>query len=76
MVKADSIIPEVMAASIVAKVTRDKIMKMLHFGYLHYSWNTKVGYGTKKHIAGLRMFGVTKHHRNLFVRTALKQPHP
>lgn len=73
LIKADDKVHEVMAASIVAKVTRDRIMKDLHWKYSEYGWVTNVGYGTKKHIQALRTFGVTKHHRDLFVRTALTQ---
>ncbi len=71
VVRADASVPEVMAASIIAKVTRDRLMQKLHFGYLNYGWDTNVGYGTSKHIEGLIKFGVTRHHRSLFVRTAL-----
>lgn len=72
VVKADGKVPEVMAASIVAKVTRDRLMKKLHEEFPHYGWQTNVGYGTKYHINALKEHGVTKHHRRLFVRTALR----
>jgi len=74
-VKADNKYPEVMAASIIAKVKRDSHMRELHNLQMVYGWETNVGYGTKKHIEALRKYGMTKHHRVRFVETALK-PHP
>lgn len=72
MVKADTKIPEVMAASIIAKVTRDNLMKELHKKHPHYGWMTNVGYGTSYHIRTIREFGTVHYHRNVFVTTALK----
>mgnify|MGYP001617844867 FL=1 len=72
VVKADMKIPEVMAASIIAKVFRDRIMDHLHQLYPKYGWQSNKGYGTKYHIAAIREHGVTKYHRSAFVRTALK----
>ena len=71
VVKADSKIPEVMAASIMAKVWRDKHMMRLHDEHPIYGWQSNKGYGTKYHIAALRKHGMTKYHRSVFVRTAL-----
>lgn len=75
IVKADTKIPEVMAASIVAKVWRDKHMIRLHDEHPIYGWRSNKGYGTRYHILALREHGVTKYHRSMFVATALK-PHP
>lgn len=72
VIKADAKIAEVMAASIVAKVTRDKLMRQLHEDFPHYGWQSNMGYGTKFHIAALRQHGPTKHHRKLFIATALR----
>ena len=72
VVKADTKIPEVIAASITAKVFRDRIMDHLHEQYSKYGWQANKGYGTKYHIAAIREYGVTKYHRSVFVRTALK----
>ena len=54
------------AASILAKVYRDNLMKNLHEEYPHYGWDTNVGYPTKKHYSGLHAHGITVHHRRSF----------
>lgn len=72
LIKADSVIPEVMAASIIAKVTRDKIMRELSVKFKIYGWQLNIGYGTKFHIQAIREYGLTRHHRKLFVKTVLK----
>jgi ribonuclease HII len=61
------------AASIVAKVTRDRIMRALARRYPGYGWDTNVGYSTPEHCAGIARLGVTPHHRRSFapVRLAL-----
>jgi ribonuclease HII len=54
-------------ASIIAKVTRDRVMKALAKRYPTYGWERNVGYTTPKHLAGLAAAGVTPHHRRSFV---------
>ncbi len=54
------------AASIIAKVYRDQLMRELHEEYPYYSWNTNVGYPTQQHYDGLSAHGFTKHHRQNF----------
>jgi len=54
------------AASIVAKVTRDREMVALAQQFPGYGWETNMGYGTKAHLEGLRKHGVTQHHRRGF----------
>ena len=73
VIKADTKIPEVMAASIMAKVFRDRIMEHLHEQYPQYGWQSNKGYGTKYHIAALREHGTTKYHRRVWVATALRE---
>jgi ribonuclease HII len=54
------------AASVVAKVTRDRIMRALAQRYPGYGWETNVGYATPEHGAALRRLGPTPHHRRSF----------
>lgn len=54
------------AASIVAKVTRDRMMVALHEEHPGYNWRSNKGYGTPDHLAGLKSCGVTVHHRRSF----------
>ena len=54
------------AASIIAKVTRDRIMHGLHSKNPHYGWSSNVGYPTQAHYAGLQAHGPTPHHRRSF----------
>lgn len=63
------------AASIIAKVTRDKIMTELSHDYPQYDWDKNAGYGTRAHILALQQFGVTPHHRKTYapVRAVLSQ---
>jgi len=54
------------AASIIAKVTRDRMMVALHDAHPGYNWRSNKGYGTPEHYAGLKAHGVTPHHRRSF----------
>jgi Ribonuclease HII len=54
------------AASIVAKVTRDRMMLALAEEHPGYGWETNAGYGTAAHLDALRRLGVTPHHRRSF----------
>jgi len=55
-------------ASIIAKVTRDRLMHSLARRYPTYRWDHNVGYATQDHIAGLATAGITPHHRRSFMR--------
>ncbi len=66
VIKGDSISTSIAAASILAKLTRDRIMEKLHIQYPHYGWNTNVGYPSPAHKKALIEHGVTPHHRKTF----------
>lgn len=63
-------------ASILAKVTRDRIMRQLAVEHPHYGWDSNMGYGTPDHMNALRDHGPCIHHRQSFapVRERLPQP--
>ncbi|NDF11860.1 MAG: ribonuclease HII [Proteobacteria bacterium] len=75
VVKGDAISVSIAAASIIAKVTRDRIMCELHEQFPHFGWANNAGYGTPEHISGLAAHGVTVHHRKSFapVRKLLQE---
>ena len=66
VVKGDSKSVSIAAASIIAKVTRDKIMCDLHEQHPHYGWNTNVGYPSQQHRDAIDTHGITIHHRRSF----------
>src|SRR5687768_18406888 len=55
-------------ASIIAKVTRDRLMRLLDERYPAYRWAQNAGYATPDHLAGLASVGLTPHHRRSFMR--------
>jgi len=66
IIKGDSKVLSIAAASILAKNYRDKLMIELHEEHPEYGWNTNFGYATKKHQEALIKFGPTKYHRQSF----------
>lgn len=66
LIKGDARSVSIAAASIVAKVTRDRMMTKLAETYPHYGFNRHVGYGTKEHLAALDEHGITEVHRKSF----------
>mgnify|MGYP005840876995 CR=1 FL=1 len=66
IVKGDAASLSIAAASIVAKVTRDRIMRDLAQQFPGYGWETNAGYGSKSHIKALQYLGPTPHHRRSF----------
>ncbi|WP_299966612.1 ribonuclease HII [uncultured Roseobacter sp.] len=66
IVKGDTRCLSIAAASIIAKVTRDRLMVDLAQQHPGYGWETNMGYGSKSHISALQDLGVTPHHRRTF----------
>ncbi len=66
LVDGDARSLSIAAASIIAKVTRDRMMVALHEEHPGYNWRSNKGYGTAEHYQGLRAHGVTIHHRRSF----------
>ena len=66
IINGDEKIKVISAASIIAKVYRDRFMIKLSEKYSNYAWERNFGYGTKAHLEGLKKFGVTSHHRKGF----------
>jgi len=71
VVKGDALSFSIAAASVVAKVTRDRIMRGLAPRYPGYGWETNVGYATREHGEAIRRLGVTRHHRRSFAPVRL-----
>ena len=72
MVKADAKVKEVSAASILAKVSRDRFMASIAEKYPRYGFDKHKGYGTKAHIDAIRKFGRCELHRKTFKIKALE----
>lgn len=66
VVGGDRTEPAIAAASILAKVARDRCMRRLGLRHAGYGWDSNAGYGTPAHLAGLARLGTTRHHRFSF----------
>jgi ribonuclease HII len=66
VVRGETIVPQIAAASVVAKVRRDALMARLAARHPAYRWEVNAGYGTAQHRAALGRFGATPHHRRSF----------
>lgn len=66
IVQGDSLIPSISAASILAKVTRDREMVLLDKEFPQYGFAKHKGYPTKAHMDAIKEYGVTEHHRKSF----------
>ena len=66
IVKGDSTVASIAAASIIAKVTRDRLMRDLDSDFPVYEWAKNSGYPTKCHMNAILKYGVTPHHRRSF----------
>ena len=65
-IKGDEKVTSIAAASIIAKIHRDRYMRYLSYLFPVYNWSTNAGYGTKKHIEQIIKKGITVHHRKSF----------
>ena len=66
IIKGDNKSLSIAAASIIAKVHRDRLMKKLSIKFKDFGWEKNAGYGTKMHIENIHRFGPTIHHRKTF----------
>ena len=66
LIKADNKINQVSAASIMAKVFRDKLVSKLHQFEGRYEWNKNAGYGTKNHLNAIDKYGISPFHRKTY----------
>lgn len=71
IIKGDDKYYEISCASILAKVTRDHIMKECHIKYPQYGFSSNKGYGTKYHINSIIKYGLCPLHRKTFVKNIL-----
>jgi ribonuclease HII len=68
IIKGDGLVPEIAAASIVAKVFRDNLMGVMGEEVPWFGWGSNRGYGTAVHLAALELHGAHAEHREVFVR--------
>jgi len=66
VIRGDQKIPSISAASIIAKVSRDRFITTLSKQFNNYGWDTNSGYGTKEHLRAIKKFGITEYHRKTF----------
>jgi ribonuclease HII len=66
VIKGDQKIPSISAASIIAKVSRDKFIITLSKKFQNYGWDRNMGYGTKEHLKAIKKIGISKYHRKTF----------
>ena len=66
VIKGDQKMPSISAASIIAKVSRDKMITKLGKKFKGYYWDKNYGYGTKQHLTAIKNLGITSQHRKTF----------
>ena len=71
IISGDSKFTSIAAASIIAKVSRDRLMKRLEKGYSGYLILKNKGYGTKEHFSGIKANGITNLHRKSFLKSQI-----
>jgi len=74
IIKGDGKSASIAAASILAKVSRDKYMDELDLKYPEYGWKNNAGYLTKEHSEAILKYGTTPYHRKKFLRNLLDEP--
>ncbi len=74
IIKGDNKSHIIAAASIIAKVTRDRIMHELHVKHPQYQWLSNSGYGTKQHSEAIQVHGLSPHHRRSFCKKFIYNP--
>ena len=70
VVRGDGVSLSIAAASVIAKVARDRAMAALAARHPGYGWERNAGYGTRQHLDALRRLGPTAHHRRGFAPVA------
>lgn len=73
IIKGDSLSESIAAASIIAKVTRDRMIRKIANKYPNYNFESNKGYGTKEHIDAIKKYGLTDIHRKTFCKNFIKQ---
>lgn len=68
IVGGDASSQSIAAASVLAKCARDRVMTLLADRYPGFQWDSNKGYGTEEHLAAIRRFGLTPHHRATFAQ--------
>ncbi len=68
IVRGDATCVSIAAASILAKVTRDRIMRELHRSLPQFGWDRNKGYGTREHREAIALHGPSEHHRRTFLK--------
>jgi len=69
IVRGDEKVFSIAAASVIAKVTRDRLMTKLSEKYAKYGFWKHKGYGTKEHFKAIRKYGISEVHRNSFLKS-------
>lgn len=67
VIKGDATCPTIATASIIAKVSRDKLLYDMDKEFPQYNWKSNKGYGTKEHMEAIKQYGICKYHRRSFV---------
>ena len=68
VIRGDQKISEISAASIIAKVARDRLVTKMSKKFSKYAWDRNAGYGTKEHFSSIKVNGITNLHRKSFLR--------